>query len=173
MEDTFICSGKGLSQFVSVMNKPIGLEIGCETGKTTKHLLDCNPDLKLYSIDPYKSYEDWNGVFLNRMETLKQETLSMLQPYSQRFKLLNSTSDYAVKFFFNETFDFIFIDGLHTYDQVSKDCENYYDKLKPGGIFSGHDYTAIEGVNKAVVEFAARVGKEISTTENDVWYWVK
>ena len=70
-------------------------------------------------------------------------------------------------------FDIIFIDGLHEYGQLTKDCNNYYSKLKEGGIFAGHDYNAIPGVRQAADEFAAKVGKTIQITECDVWYWVK
>ena len=83
------------------------------------------------------------------------------------------TSDSAAQIFKDEEFDIIFIDGLHTYEQLSKDCENYYSKVKPGGIFSGHDYNSIEGVRRAVDEFSSKLGKKIEITENDVWYWYK
>jgi predicted O-methyltransferase YrrM len=33
-------------------------------------------------------------------------------------------------------FDVVFIDGLHTYEQLTKDCANYYSKLKEGGVFA-------------------------------------
>lgn len=44
-------------------------------------------------------------------------------------------------FFFknNKKFDFIFIDGLHTYDQVSKDIKNSINALKENGIILVHD----------------------------------
>jgi predicted O-methyltransferase YrrM len=44
--------------------------------------------------------------------------------------------------FFNqntETFDVIFIDGLHTYDQVSKDVKNSLDCLNENGVIIIHD----------------------------------
>jgi len=42
-----------------------------------------------------------------------------------------------------ETFDVIFIDGLHYYDQVSKDLNNALGVLKPGGIIILHDMLPI------------------------------
>lgn len=38
-----------------------------------------------------------------------------------------------------ETFDVVFIDGLHTFDQVHKDVENSLRFLKPGGWIALHD----------------------------------
>jgi hypothetical protein len=62
---------------------------------------------------------------------------------------------------------------LHTYEQLSKDCLNYYSKVKDNGIFSGHDFQTISGVNKAATEFAEKCKKGILLTECDVWYWYK
>ena len=83
------------------------------------------------------------------------------------------TSDAAVNNFENESLDFVWIDGLHQYNQVLKDCRNYWPKLKKGGLFCGHDYKVIPGVNKAVDEFAAEINVTVLTTIKDVWYWYK
>ena len=39
----------------------VGLEIGTDTGISTRYLLDMIPGLKLYGIDPYTNYIDWNN----------------------------------------------------------------------------------------------------------------
>ena len=36
-------------------------------------------------------------------------------------------------------FDAVFIDGNHSYEYVKKDLENYWSKVKPGGIVALHD----------------------------------
>lgn len=167
------CSGYGLASLLKDLDSPVGVEIGCSEGHTTIHLLNCNPTLKLTSIDPYVNYVDWNGNMLNDRDHFYNKTVDMLKGYSDRFTMVRDFSDNVVEHFEDESLDFIFVDGLHTYDQVLKDCHNYYSKVKPGCLFSGHDFTVIEGVNRAVKEFAAIVGKEIMTTECDVWYWYK
>lgn len=169
----FKCSGYGLGELLKDLENPVGVEIGCSEGHTTIHLLNCNPTLHVTSIDPYVNYVDWNGNVLNDRNEFHDKTVKMLEGYSDRFTMMRNFSDDVVDKFDDESLDFIFIDGLHTYEQVLKDCQNYYSKVKPGCLFSGHDYTAIEGVHRAVVEFAASVGKEIKTTECDVWYWYK
>jgi len=172
-QNDFICSGKGLGQLSRTMMKPKMLEIGCDVGDTAEFMLRSHPMLHLTSIDPYENYVDWNGRPLNEREEVYVSVMERMKHWPDRFELIRMTSDSAVQIFKDEEFDIIFIDGLHTYDQLSKDCDNYYSKLKPGGIFSGHDFTAIEGVNRAAKEFASKVGKEILITECDVWYWIK
>ena len=168
------CSGYGLGELIKDMKNPKGIEIGCSEAHTTKFLLDTNPELTLISIDPYVPYTDWNGNVLTDRPVFYERVMNEMQVYGERFLMLRNFSDDVVDTFEDESLDFIFIDGLHTYEQVLKDCKNYWPKVKKGGIFAGHDFTAIEGVNRAVKEFSVEVNQAgIRTTECDVWYWYK
>lgn len=169
----FKCSGYGLGEMIQKLSQPKVLEIGCDVGDTSQFLLDSNPECVLTCIDPYANYVDWNGKNINDRESVHQGFLNRLQKYGNRFNLIRDYSDNVAEKFSDEYFDVIFIDGLHTYEQVKKDCENFYSKVKTGGIFSGHDYGVIQGVAQAVDEFAKQIGKEIKFTECDVWYWIK
>ena len=160
-------------QFMKQMPNPVVLEIGCDIGDSSQLLLDCNPNLTLYTIDPYDDYVDWNGNVLNNRQELYQKVVERFASYGDRFKLIRATSDDAVDQFEDKFFDLIFIDGLHTYEQLTKDCNNYYSKLKDGAIFAGHDYTVIEGVNRAVNEFIAKHDKKIWQGDCDTWFWIK
>lgn len=170
-------SGCGLVDLLKSVNKKefVGIELGCGDGDTTLHLLSNLPNLTLYGIDPYIGYDDFNGH--NPAEMLAGNfvnTMRKIDSYKDRFTLYRDISDNVVDKFEDESLDFIFIDGLHSYEQVLKDCENYYPKIKKGGLFSGHDYRVIDSVNRAVNEFADKVNvSEIGETQNDVWYWVK
>lgn len=159
--------------FAGVSDLILGLEIGSDTGTSTKYLLDKIPGLKLYCVDPYINYVDWNNMNLNERDLAYQNYLEKMKPYANRHVHYRMTSDEAVSSFEDESLDFIFIDGLHTYEQVLKDCRNYYSKLKKNGIFAGHDYFAIEAVRKAVDEFAREVNKEIKFLRQDNWTWIK
>jgi len=102
-----------------------------------------------------------------------QSVLQRFAPYGERFKQYRQISNDALDNFEDGQFDLIFIDGLHTYEQVSWDCENYYSKVKKGGVFAGHDFDAIPAVKQAVEAFAAKMNKVIMATNHDVWYWIK
>lgn len=168
------CSGYGLIELLKDKGPIKGLEIGCAEGTTTEFLLKELPQLTLWSIDPYEDYIDWNGNNLDKLNDKFINTMNRLKPYSNRFKLIRKYSDDAIRDFEDGFLDFIFIDGLHTYEQVKKDCENFYPKVKTGGLFSGHDFNNIKEVRDAVKEFAIKQGlKTINTTDYDVWYWWK
>ena len=55
-------------------------------------------------------------------------------------------------------FDWVYIDGNHTYDYVKKDLELSFRKTKVGGLVAGDDYVDgqwwKDGVKKAVDEIA-------------------
>lgn len=169
-----VCSGQGLVDLLKNKGKIIGLEIGCDRGDTTAFLLENLPECFLHGVDPYENYIDWNSNRLFEREEVFKKLLSSTEKHSDRFKIHRKKSDDCVDEFEDGMFDFIFIDGLHTYEQVKKDCENYYPKLKTGGLFSGHDYNTILEVKTAVNEFAKNQNKkQIFLTDFDVWYFEK
>lgn len=168
------CSGYGLIELLKDKGPIKGLEIGCARGTTTEFLLKELPELELWGVDPYIDYVDWNGNNLTELNDLFDSLLQRMTPYKDRFHIHRKYSDDAVEDFQDGFLDFIFIDGLHTYEQVKKDCENFYPKVKTGGLFSGHDYNNIKDVQNAVKEFAIKQGlKTINSTDYDVWYWWK
>jgi hypothetical protein len=161
--------GQDIPDIIKDIADPVGLEIGTAEGITTKHLLSNIPTLKLYGVDPYPRYVDWDGNQPDAEENYKKY-LENTEAYKDRLTHISKTSDDAVSDFEDESLDFIFIDGLHTYEQVLKDCKNYYPKLKKDGYFIGHDFTRIEGVYKAVTEFCKPLEKEVTGAKQDLWY---
>jgi tetratricopeptide (TPR) repeat protein len=168
-------SGQNLPNLISRFSNPVGIEIGLSAGHTTKHLFDNISGLKLYGIDPYPDYIDWNGddLDVDRQKSAYDEFLENTDDFKDSLTHYKLFSDEAAKEIEDNSCDFVFIDGLHTYSQVLKDCSNFYAKIKDGGLFAGHDYNAIPDVNRAVNDFASAVGATIMQTENDVWYWFK
>lgn len=69
-------------------------------------------------------------------------------------KYLHGDSKTLHTIFYNESVDFIYIDGDHSYEGVRADINNYTKKLKKGNSFiGGHDYIdAWPGVVSAVDE---------------------
>ncbi len=70
------------------------------------------------------------------------------------------TSEEAADQFEDDSLDMVYIDADHSYQEAIADCRAWYPKVKPGGIFAGHDFQTPQ-VRKAVREMAAEKGKDI------------
>lgn len=174
-------SAKGLVSVVeqhakNLNRKLTGLEIGICKGENIVHFLEnLHTHIeKFHCIDPYLPYMDWIGpVTQETVNEHKRIAIENFIPWSDFITMNISTSDEMCSKYENETFDWIFIDGDHSYQATRNDIRNYYSKVKSGGIFAGHDFNLPE-VSKAVIEFCQEIGiREIKTTEVNVWYWKK
>ena len=133
------------------------LEIGVAHGEHAEEILETLPVEKLYLVDSYEGVGGyWKDPSNEKEEALKQAK-NRLKPYGDKIEWIQRTSDEAVSEV-PEGLDYIYIDGLHTYEQVKRDIENYWPKLVEGGFLAGHD-CQIDGVFEAVWEHAQRLGR--------------
>ena len=171
-------SAPGLCNLVQEMfgsNQVItGLEIGVASGWTMNHFLETLPNLILTGIDPYVGYMD--GSIEITQEKLDAQYLAAqdnISDFTPRGTIFKGYSEEFVHLIVEESLDYIFIDGDHSYEGVLSDCKMYFSKVKKGGIFAGHDW-CLNGVKRAVNEFKEKHGSpEIKHVSNDVWYWIK
>lgn len=121
----------------------LGLEIGVAYGENAEFILEKWAGAGLFLVDPWKTWDekdyidgsrniDFDGAFDNCM--------SRLARFPSRTIAMRMVSDRALNCFPDNFFDFVYVDGNHHLPQVKKDVEQWYEKVKPGGIFGGHDY---------------------------------
>jgi predicted O-methyltransferase YrrM len=85
--------------------------------------------------------EDLYSVFCKNIEPVKD----IITP-------IKELSSKAAERYKDNSIDFIFIDAAHDYENVKKDINAWFPKLKKGGIIAGHDYW-FDGVKSAVNEY--------------------
>jgi hypothetical protein len=120
-----------------------GAEVGVETGAYSQVLCEANPDLELFCVDPYSpgAYEpDINGIdyrmdHFEKMYTRAKETLA-----DYNANVIRKTSLDASRNFEDNSLDFVYIDGNHSFVNVAIDIHEWSKKVRPGGIVSGHDF---------------------------------
>lgn len=149
--------------------KPIsGVEIGVLGASGSVAMLNRMPNLFLYCIDPWKHFD--RGFEAERNQEWHDETYAgavhRLEEFKDRTKILRMTSDEAAKKL-NGKFDFVWIDGDHSEDQVKKDMLNWKDKIKRPGIIGGHDYQI-----DYIARLAKETFKEIKTGEDFTWWHI-
>jgi len=136
-------------------NEPVeGVEIGVGFGHNAENILQ-NLNVKtLWLIDPFEPYFGARGIHHKEYVEGKRRSKWVLRKYRDRGRFLYAKSDDAVKHFEDVSLDFVYVDGCHSYNQVSRDIENYWRLLKSGGILGGHDFCIFYwDVAKAVLDF--------------------
>ena len=171
-------STRGLAPYIKRLGEGVvGIEIGTCRAESTSFLLEKCPNIdRIFTIDPYKAYDDWNGeINQNVIDKFMMIAQENLKSYGDRARMIRETSNDAVNNFTDTLVDFIFVDGDHSYEQTLADCESYYPFLKKGGFFCGHDYSSIEAVYKAVNDFRDTHGitSPINLSTNSTFFWYK
>ena len=84
-------SVRGLAPYIKRLGeKVVGLEIGTCRAESTAFLLDKCPNIiKLYTIDPYKAYNDWNGeINQNIIDKFMMVAEENLKQYGDRVQMV-------------------------------------------------------------------------------------
>jgi hypothetical protein len=91
-----------------------------------------------------------------------------------RRTVLRYESQEAAKQVPDHSLDFVFIDADHSYEGCRDDITAWLPKLKPGGWLCGHDYDRpaypLEGVKRAVDEFAAHNHLKVEVDVDSTWF---
>lgn len=137
-------------------------EIGTYNGDYAIRINSIVKPSKLYCIDPWKEIPNSKTKYLQVYQDQRYELVQTRLKKSIDVgitHIIRETSDNALSQIADNSLDFVYIDGDHSYNQVSKDLSNYWMKLKSKGILSGDDYNISETA-EAVLEFAQKVGLE-------------
>lgn len=119
------------------------LEIGCFEGLSTTFFIDTflsKSNSKLTAVDPFILYSDNDHFSLLDRIQIKNFFFNLSQSkYPDKVQYLGLTSD---NFFeMNKTkYNFIYIDGMHTKEQIPRDIINSWNSLLVGGIIWMDDY---------------------------------
>lgn len=167
-------------QYLELLNNcPEGgifVELGAYKGKSTSFIvtkmINQNRNIKFYTVDTFQgdsgSTDEREVDAYKRVDVseMYQEYLKNTEHLKNYYETMVNYSHEAAEYFLDNSVDCLFIDAGHSHEAVKKDIEAWLPKMKSGGIISGHDYNAWEGVNKAVNELLGKPDK----IENDCWF---
>ena len=155
----------------------LGVEIGTQNGFNAKVMLLVLPMQKLYCIDPYEDYtEDMGGYRKKNIvgNNVFYDATRYLKSFGSRVLFYRNYSDAVYDKFDDDSLDFVYIDGNHSYDYVMKDITLYLPKVKPGGILGGHDYgSRYGGVVHAVNDYTREHNMDLYTGRDADWWIIK
>ena len=164
-----------------------GVEIGVWKGSTTKKFLERKLEklvlIDPWSVDPYKERgeEKFNEYIKRYSELVEGKTEEKFQSYYDEVyreviqlfgrvpsvNIFRSTSSqWFEENWSGELFDWVYIDGDHSYEGVLYDLEMSQKIVRKGGLIIGDDYKWVgrggkPGVKKAVDEFVETTGMQI------------
>ena len=142
---TIIEQREDLAKLIDELGLKTGAELGVNLGKFSEFLLGSSKLEKLYSIDAWQTDESsTKAVFKQRaavvLNKCYEEAKQRLSKYGERSRIIKKTTFDAVKDFEDNSLDFVYIDASHRFSGVALDLIQWYPKVRPGGIFAGHDY---------------------------------
>ena len=135
------------------------VEVGTDQASFAVEFLSEWRGNKLSCVDPY--------IAPMRKDTTREEDLLMAQErlslFEGRWEIIRRPSTLACRDFQNQSLDFVYVDGDHTYASVVEDLNCWFPKIRDGGILAGHDIVMPgefppawdQQIQPAVFQFAA------------------
>ena len=124
------------------------VEVGVLKGKLSMAIGQLPEVSEMWLIDP------WVG-----QDQMYFDVVEAMVGCGENVRILRMRSEEVAPLFPDHSVDFVFIDGDHSYEAVSRDIRLWKTKVRPGGILAGDDYLGDDkrpaqvGVRRAVDEF--------------------
>lgn len=133
------CGRDDLPKFFKEMGYKVGAEIGVYIGEFTEKF--CKEGFKMYAIDPWIPYLGSGRTFklAEVQEKVYLQAKKRLEIYPN-CQIIRKTSMEALKDIPDGSLDFIYLDGDHRFKYIAEDLVEWSQKVRKGGIISGHDY---------------------------------
>lgn len=156
-------------------------EIGCAFGGFSKIMLSSWKGQKYIMVDPWVHQDE--NVYKERQEEAWKylhwfEECSAIAGADKRVEMLRMLSHNAAQLVPDESLSCAYIDGNHSMEAVSEDLLDWWPKVKPGGLFCGHDFydRTDDGhwcqVYTAVMDWANKNKFPVLTTLCSSW-WIR
>jgi hypothetical protein len=155
------------------------LQIGAYTGDASVWLLEhilTDKDSYLLDVDTWAGSDETEHSKID-FDKVYEYYKERMEPYPNVRSVRNDSDNF---FRNNKTeFDFIYIDGDHTADQVARDAESAWQLLKSGGIMAFDDYRWGEDLKPeltpkpAINEFLEKYTGEYELLSKDYQVWIR
>jgi hypothetical protein len=156
----------------------VGVEVGVQRGLFSEFILQQWRGRLLLSVDPWLAapgdeYRAVGNVPQEEHDERYAEAQQRLAAFGERSVIWRKTSTEAAELLDPHSIDFVYLDARHDYESVKLDLEQWYGKVRAGGIIAGHDYLdgrlifGVFGVKSAVDEFFGSLDLPVKSTSVD------
>lgn len=148
------------------------IEIGVWRGEFTRMLLDELEPERLTLIDPWMNFDERKHAFdgSTNTDTFERIFLEVKQKFQQEITagqvaIKRALSSVALSEIEEDSLDFAYLDGDHSYDGVMADLEGVFPLMKVGGVIMMDDYHRRgwwgDAVIRAAQEFMGAHSREV------------
>ena len=144
------------------------IELGVAAGQFAVEMLTANPAARYLGIDRWSDHHD-EAEMMTAIEILRAFNYAATS---------RSTFTEALPLVPDAWADLIYIDGYaHTGQEGGQTLRDWWPKLKPGGVFAGHDYSGhypqtIAAVDAFVIEMGLDL-RIIDEKPHPSWWTIK
>ena len=150
--------GEYLFSLANLSEKGI-VETGRFHGGSTFLLAAANQNVPIYSIDIEPQDDDLIRSYFKK--TALGNNVSLIVGDSQNVKYPEVGE-----------IDLLFIDGDHSYEGCTKDFENWYEKVIPGGHIVFHDSYFPTDVQRSIIDLVRKYDVDVSVSQYMTsYYW--
>jgi FkbM family methyltransferase len=155
------------------LKNKVMIEVGSYAGESTEIFAQfCKT---VYAIDPWlEGMSLSDGTVLGESLTMHSAVEKAFDKKIKKFTNINKLKDFdynVINTFEDESIDFIYIDALHTEEEMLRQIDAWLPKIKKDGILGGHDYCEhFSGIKRAVDKKLRKPDKIYNDDGNS---WVK
>jgi hypothetical protein len=133
------CSRDLLPQYLADNGYKTGAEVGVYKGEYSERFAKAG--LNHTAIDPWMAFpgQGRSQKLQLRQDFLYGHTRRVLAPY-KNCRIIRKTSMDALADFADNSLDYVYLDGDHSFRFIAEDVVEWTKKVRPGGIVAGHDY---------------------------------
>ncbi len=134
-----------LIRLIRQHNWKAGAEIGVRKGRTFAALLEAFQNLTMICVDQWEHLPpcdvEGSETYAKRDMAADYATaMDKAKAFGKRARIIRADSVVAALQVEDNSLDFVFIDGGHTYEQVMADLAAWAPKVGDGGWLTGHDW---------------------------------
>ena len=130
------------------------VEIGSWKGMSAAYMAveiaNSDKDIKFDCVDIWAMHEGSDIEI--KGDTLYETFLNNIAPVKHIINPIRKDSSLTAEDYQDNSIDFVFIDGDHSYEGCKKDILAWKSKIKENGVLAGHDYAWHEPVRRAVAD---------------------
>jgi hypothetical protein len=120
-------------------------EVGVYRGAFAEALLRGCPDIgTYYLIDPWRHLDDWNkptNTDDDRFQKFFDEVMTRTAPWEAKRVVLRGRTTEVIDAIPDGSLDLAYVDGDHTLHGIAIDLIRTWQKVRPGGLLGGDDFS--------------------------------